>query len=328
MNIEHIAYIIEVSKCQSITQASKNLFIGQSTLSNIICTFENELKVKLFYRTNKGVRLTEIGEQILPELKELLSHQNNIHNIVSALQKKTNPLHITVYPAGETSVMVDVLGTIQQRFPESNLHFSVVRPESIIRKMLYSGSTIGLGALGELRYHVLYSEAENHNFSCHTLYRDVFFLYVGKNHPLARCTSVNFSEIIDEKIVLLSSLIMPGENSFYSDFQKLNHITTFDNYESIKRSIMKHSFIAVAPGLAFYDDIYCKYGEIVQIPLTNLHKTLVNFLITPKDETELTIHEQAIICEIQRFFKGLSTSAGRNETIVSESHETGSADSL
>jgi len=306
MNIEHLKYILEVSRCQSISQASKNLFIGQSTLSNVISTFEHELGTKLFYRTNKGIRLTETGQQIIPELKEILSHQNNVHKIASSQQWKKTDSHILVYPVGEPSVMVALLGKIQKLHPQSRLHFSKAKPESIITKMLYTGCSIGLSALSEIRYQNIRSEANNFGFSCEDIYRDSFYLYIGKQHPLAKEPAIDFSTIIDEPFALVHTLITPQDNIFYTDFQRLKNITTFEHYESVKKAIVNYNYLTIAPKLAFYEDIYCQHHEIVQIPLTDFHEKLVNFLIFPKDTTQLSILEQDIITEIRTFFTALA----------------------
>lgn len=305
MNIKHIEYILEVSRCQSISQASKNLFINQSTLSNILCTFENSLGVKIFYRTNKGIRLTEAGEQILPELNKLLLHHNRIRDIASVQQNKKTNLHIIAYPVGELSAMINVLGSVKQQFPECQLHFYQIKPESIVKKMLYNGNTIGLGALSALRYNQIRIEAENEGFTCTPLFQDPFYLYVHKTHKLAQYKRVDFSTILNEPMVLMQSLILPGENVFYSDFQKLTNVSTFDNYESLKKTILKFPYATIAPGLAFYEDIYCQSGEIIQIPLAGIDEHLVNFLLTPKDPSQLSKLEQTIILEISHFFKSL-----------------------
>lgn len=52
----------EVAKCQSFSKASKNLYITQPAVSQAIMQLEEQLNVRLFTRTSKGVRLTSEGE--------------------------------------------------------------------------------------------------------------------------------------------------------------------------------------------------------------------------------------------------------------------------
>ena len=41
MRIEQLQHFLEVAKCNSLSQAAENLFIGKSTLSNSISSLEN-----------------------------------------------------------------------------------------------------------------------------------------------------------------------------------------------------------------------------------------------------------------------------------------------
>lgn len=54
----------EVARCQSFSQASKNLYITQPAVSQAIMQLEKELEVRLFTRNFKGVRLTREGEML------------------------------------------------------------------------------------------------------------------------------------------------------------------------------------------------------------------------------------------------------------------------
>lgn len=64
MNISYDWYKIfyEVAKTKNITDASKNLYVSQPAVSQIIKQLEEKLKVELFIRTQKGVGLTKEGE--------------------------------------------------------------------------------------------------------------------------------------------------------------------------------------------------------------------------------------------------------------------------
>lgn len=55
---------IEVAKCKSFSKASKNLYITQPAVSKAIMQLEEQLSVRLFTRTAKGVSLTREGEML------------------------------------------------------------------------------------------------------------------------------------------------------------------------------------------------------------------------------------------------------------------------
>lgn len=55
---------IEVAKCKSFSKASKNLYITQPAVSQAIMQLEEQLNVRLFTRTARGVGLTREGEML------------------------------------------------------------------------------------------------------------------------------------------------------------------------------------------------------------------------------------------------------------------------
>lgn len=65
INLNNYKIFYEVALCESISSASKKLFITQSAVSKAIKKLESELNVELFYRNSKGVKLTEKGNELL-----------------------------------------------------------------------------------------------------------------------------------------------------------------------------------------------------------------------------------------------------------------------
>ena len=66
MELRQLKYFIKVAETLNFSEASKALFITQSTLSQQIRQLEQELNTQLFQRNNHTVYLTEAGEELLP----------------------------------------------------------------------------------------------------------------------------------------------------------------------------------------------------------------------------------------------------------------------
>ena len=62
MTVDQIRYFLEIAKCRSLLDASKNLHITQPTLSRQMSNIEKDLNVQLFFRTNHGMKLTRQGK--------------------------------------------------------------------------------------------------------------------------------------------------------------------------------------------------------------------------------------------------------------------------
>lgn len=73
MTIIQCKYIIETAKCGSFNEAANRLFISQANLSENVKKLEEEFKIKIFRRSNKGVSLTSDGAEFIEILRHVLS---------------------------------------------------------------------------------------------------------------------------------------------------------------------------------------------------------------------------------------------------------------
>jgi DNA-binding transcriptional LysR family regulator len=86
-----------VSQNSSISKAAKELFMTQSAVSQAISKLEKELEIQLFYRTPKGVTLTEEGELVNEHVKSALAIMNAAEDkLLEFKQLKTGELRIGV----------------------------------------------------------------------------------------------------------------------------------------------------------------------------------------------------------------------------------------
>ncbi len=78
MNLWTLEYVLEVAKAGSISRAAQNLLLSQPHLSNTIKGLENELGISLFYRSAKGVVLTEEGARFVQEAEKILQQVDHL----------------------------------------------------------------------------------------------------------------------------------------------------------------------------------------------------------------------------------------------------------
>ena len=72
MTVDQIRYFLEIAKCRSLLDASKNLHITQPTLSRQMSNIEKDLNVQLFFRTNHGMKLTPAGEVLQQKWENMM----------------------------------------------------------------------------------------------------------------------------------------------------------------------------------------------------------------------------------------------------------------
>lgn len=69
INIRQIEVFLSVAKHQNISRAAAELYVSQPSISKWISKMEEDFDAPLFRRTNRGVVLTESGEELYDELE-------------------------------------------------------------------------------------------------------------------------------------------------------------------------------------------------------------------------------------------------------------------
>jgi DNA-binding transcriptional LysR family regulator len=87
MELLQIRYFLTLAKCLSFTQAAKILNTTQPTVSKRIADLEENLRVKLFYRSKHAVMLTAMGELLVEEFQDIEKKISNINEIIKSTQK-------------------------------------------------------------------------------------------------------------------------------------------------------------------------------------------------------------------------------------------------
>lgn len=73
MELRQLKYFIKTAEILNFTEAARQLFITQSTLSQQIRQLETELQVPLFDRIGKRTYMTEAGTEFLPYAKQTVA---------------------------------------------------------------------------------------------------------------------------------------------------------------------------------------------------------------------------------------------------------------
>ncbi len=85
MNFRQMEYFIEVIKANGLTRAAENLYVSQSSISQMIKTLEDELGVCLLDRDNKRIKLTYAGRRFLALAQGVLRSRQMFLNEISDL---------------------------------------------------------------------------------------------------------------------------------------------------------------------------------------------------------------------------------------------------
>ncbi|MFP3154731.1 LysR family transcriptional regulator [Lachnospiraceae bacterium ZAX-1] len=144
MNIETLQYFRYIAKYKNITNAAKQLFVSQSTLSRHIMALENELGVKLFERNNKQMELTQAGQAFYKDSTSFVNHMETvIKNVQSADKGHSGILRVTI-PSPLSYILSKPLLIMQEQHPDVKLVLEAYMFDEIPHAIQYDLYNIGL----------------------------------------------------------------------------------------------------------------------------------------------------------------------------------------
>jgi DNA-binding transcriptional LysR family regulator len=78
MTLQQLKYVDAVADCGSISEAARQVFVSQPTLTEAIRTLEEELRVAIFTRSSRGITVTREGEEFLASARQILDDASRI----------------------------------------------------------------------------------------------------------------------------------------------------------------------------------------------------------------------------------------------------------
>lgn len=81
MEIKQLEYFAAAVEYGSLNRAAEKLYTTQPNVSRVLNSLEKELHVTLLERSNKGIRMTQQGEELYGHAMSILKHSNVIRSM-------------------------------------------------------------------------------------------------------------------------------------------------------------------------------------------------------------------------------------------------------
>jgi DNA-binding transcriptional LysR family regulator len=192
MEFRHLKYFVAVAEELHFGRAAAKVQITQPVISDQIRRLEQELGVKLFFRTKRTVELTEPGKIFLKEAKQILER---IEKAVSEVQKAdrgelgsliigyTGPAFYTVLPK--------IIRTFRDRYPQVELVLKEICTNEQVEALNVEDIEIGF----------LHPPVDG-DFELISIMTEKMVLALPENHPLTTFTQVPISKLSDQPFIL------------------------------------------------------------------------------------------------------------------------------
>lgn len=221
MTLQQLRYVITVAKNGSISEAAKELFISQPSLSNAIKELEKEMQIVIFSRTNKGIVVSEEGREFLGYARQVVEQADLLKE--RYLETKTVKKRFSI-STQHYSFAVDVFVDLVKKYRDSEYEFTLreTRTYEIIEDVKTLKSEIGILYLNDFNEKVITKLLKENNLVFKELFQAKPHIFVSNTNPLAVKKIVTLEDIEPYPYLCFEQ----GEyNSFYFSEEILSTLT-------------------------------------------------------------------------------------------------------
>jgi len=301
MRTEYLQYLLEVNRLGTISAAASKLYMRQSTLSAIIGTLEDEVGVKIFARSRKGVTPTPEGELVLAFAEDFMQKNDDLRHKLSSNSTMRRLISLIAYPSAGGVLGPPLSKRISEKFPDVSFILHDVSINKLLSTLYDGVSRIAIGADGEDQLSEYQNLGQDYVFE--KLFDDYFYMVVSKDSPYADRQLININDITEEHLVFAHFYPSVNDAIWGPVIKRFSHFSVFGSNGVLKKAVLENNMIALMPGLALYNDIYAYSGLLRCIRLEGFSTKLTNFVI---HTTELDMVETFLLEEIRNLYKTLS----------------------
>jgi len=194
MTITQLKYVLAVAEYQNFTKAAAHVFVTQPTLSMQIQKLEEELSIIIFDRSKKPIELTEIGEKIVNQARNIVNESERMQDVVD--QEKGfigGDFRLGIIPTIMPTLLPMFLKNFINKYPKVHLKIEELTTAEIIIKLND----------GHLDAAIAATPLVQDKIKERVLYFEPFVGYVPKNHRLHSKKQLDRSDLDINDILLL-----------------------------------------------------------------------------------------------------------------------------
>ncbi|OCT17261.1 LysR family transcriptional regulator [Paenibacillus pectinilyticus] len=277
MIVDALRVFVTVAEQKNFSRAGALLNLSQPAVSLQIRNLENEMNAKLMHRSPKLVVLTDAGEILYRQAKQILSlYEQGKQDIQLLHQKVTGSIQIGAsFTIGEY-ILPRLLAEFAYQFPEVNMSLTIANTEEI---------AFGLKA-NKLDLGLVEGEISQNGIEMTAYMKDEMILIASPNHPLRTKKTVKSDMLHDCTWILREH--GSGTRSYSDTFihttgLRIKQSYVFTSSQGVKEAVAAGLGISILSRWIVRKEL--EAGEVVAIPLSPKLTERDFWIIQNKDDS-------------------------------------------
>ncbi|MDT3764003.1 LysR family transcriptional regulator [Priestia filamentosa] len=260
VDIRQLEYFVAVAEQESFTKAAANVHLSQPALSKIVKNLEEELKVELFDRSTRKLKLTDAGEIVYQEALKLTASLTDLTlRLDNLMNSPTGTIRIGIPPLIGTLFFPSIARSFHNQYPKISLELVEFGAKKLVEFVEEEKVDIAIIVL----------PVNNPKFEIYPFIQEEFAFFCAKTHKFANRTSLSLKELSEEKFILFSKQFTLHDRIIWECVNA--GFTPSVPYESSQWDLISE-LVAEEFGIAILpQSIYSKmnHDKITMVPLVN-----------------------------------------------------------
>lgn len=276
MTLQQLKYAVCTAKHKSMNQAAAELFISQPGLSGMMKELEEELGMKIFQRSNRGISITSEGEEFLGYARQILQQYQLMED---KFVKKRNYRKKFSVSMQHYTFAVQAFIEMAKDFGMDDFEFAIheTKTHEVIENVKMQKSEVGVLYLNDFNQKVMEKIFRENALEFVELFQCSIYVFLWKGNPLAKKKRIDFEDLKEYPCL---SFEQGEENSFYFAEEVFS---TYD-YKQIIKTDDRATILNLMIGLNGYtlcSGIICNElngNEYAAIPLNTDKKMRIGYI--------------------------------------------------
>ena len=194
VTIQQCKYVLEILKMGSFNEASKTLYIAQSSLSASVKALESELNIKIFARSNNGVCLTSDGAEFVRYASQIIE-QNDFILAKYKSDQRCQKLYIATQ---HYDFVADIFGKMLNSITDDAYKISLIETKTydVINEVENGYCDIGIIAIKNTDFDIMKRILNNKKLNFTSVLKTSPHVFVRKDHPVCNNNVLTYSGLV------------------------------------------------------------------------------------------------------------------------------------
>lgn len=194
LSLRDLRLLVALAERRHFGRTAEEFDLSQATLSAAIKKIEAAFGAPLFTRTSRSVALTQEGEAVVRQVLAVLEEATTLaHTLRPAAEPLIGRFRLGAFPTLAPYLFPQMLAPLRAAYPKLQLVLTEALTDELLRQLRARQLDGVLLALPQ----------DAADLAVYPLFREPFWLAVGKGHPLAGRKSLAVADVPLEELLLL-----------------------------------------------------------------------------------------------------------------------------